>query len=70
MKPFFAEKNNPTKHITLIEGDDIVSEDFKVAEVMNDVFATTQKRCSLILKPTMRIGLHKMLIKFTALFPD
>ena len=40
MKPFFAEKKNQTKHITLI-GDDIVSEDFKVAEVMNDIFATT-----------------------------
>ena len=41
MKPFFAEKNNPTKHTTLIEGDDIVSKDFKVAEVVNDFFATT-----------------------------
>ena len=41
METFFAEKNSAVKHITLIEGDGTVSKDFKAAEVMNDVFATT-----------------------------
>ena len=35
MKPFFLDKNSSSKHITLIEGEDIISSDMKVAEIMN-----------------------------------
>ena len=41
MKPLFSEQNNSTKHITLIEGDDIITDDIAVAEIMNDVFANS-----------------------------
>ena len=41
MKPLFSEKNNSTKHITLIEGNDILSNDMEVAEIMNDFFANS-----------------------------
>ena len=41
MKPFFSEKNTSNKHITLIEGEDIISNDMKVAEIMNTFFATS-----------------------------
>ena len=41
MKPFFSEKNTSNKHITLIEGEDVISSDMKVAEIMNTFFATS-----------------------------
>ena len=41
MKPFFSEKNTSSKHITLIAGEDIISSDMKVAEIMNTFFATS-----------------------------
>ena len=41
MKPFFSDKGPSSKHITLIEGEDIVSDDLKIAEKMNDFFANT-----------------------------
>ena len=40
MKPHFSEQNISSKHITLIEGEDI-SSDMKVAEVMSNYFATS-----------------------------
>ena len=41
MKPLFSEKYNSTKHITLIEGEEIISDGIKVAETMNDFFANS-----------------------------
>ena len=41
MKPLFSGKNNSTKHITLIEGNDILSNDMEVAEIINDFFANS-----------------------------
>ena len=41
MKPFFSDKGQSSKQITLIEGEKIVSKDKKIAELMNDYFANT-----------------------------
>ena len=41
MKPLFSEKYNSTKHIILIEGEEIISDDIKVAETMKDFFANS-----------------------------
>ena len=40
MKPFFSDKNTSSKHIALLEGEDIIPSDMKVAEIMNTFFAT------------------------------
>ena len=39
MKPFFSDKQNICKKITLIENDKIVSNDEEVAEIMNEFFS-------------------------------
>ena len=39
IKPLFSEKHNISRKITLIERDDIISNDVNVAEVMNDFFS-------------------------------
>ena len=41
MKPLFSEKYNSTNHITLIEGEETISDDIKVAETMNGFFANS-----------------------------
>ena len=38
MKPFFSDKGVSTNKITLIEGDNIISKDEEVAEIMNSFF--------------------------------
>ena len=48
MKPLFSENHNSTKHITLIEGDDIISVDIEVAETMNDFFANSILNLNII----------------------
>ena len=37
-KNLFSDKNNMSEKITLIEGNNFVSEDNEVAEIMNDFF--------------------------------
>ena len=39
MKPFFSDKQNTCKRITLIEKDKIISNDGEVAEIMNEFFS-------------------------------
>ena len=41
MKPFFSDKSKSSKHITFIEGEDIISENLKVAEILNNFFASS-----------------------------
>ena len=38
IKPHFSEKYTPTKRITLVENDEIITNDNNIAEVMNDFF--------------------------------
>ena len=40
-KPLFSEKSKSNKKIILLENDNIISEDPKVAEIFNDFFAKT-----------------------------
>ena len=47
MKPFFSDKNNTTKKITLVEGNKVVSNDQEVAEIMNKYFHTAVKDLKL-----------------------
>lgn len=39
VKPFFSDKSNSDKNITLIEGDTIISTEKKVAETLNNFFS-------------------------------
>ena len=39
IKPLFSEKNNISRKITLIDDEEIISNDIKVAETMNDFFS-------------------------------
>ena len=41
IKPLFSDKNNICRKITLIENNEILSNDTKVAEVMDDFFSNT-----------------------------
>ena len=47
MKPFFSEKDNISKKITLIEGDDIISNNHEVAEVMNNYFSNIVEKLDI-----------------------
>ena len=38
MKPLFTEKVQTSSDITLVEDGTLISDDFKVAEIMNDYF--------------------------------
>ena len=39
IKPFFSDKHNISRNITLIDDDEIISKDIEVAEIMNDFFS-------------------------------
>ena len=41
MKPFFSDKSKSSKHITLIEGEDIVYDDLKVGDILNNFFVSS-----------------------------
>ena len=41
MKPFFFDKSKSSKHITLIEGEDIVYDDLKVGDILNNFFVSS-----------------------------
>ena len=43
MKPFLTDKGNFAKKITIVEGDTIVTEDSKVAELLNAYFSESVK---------------------------
>ena len=43
VKPFLSVKGNPSSKITLVEGDDIISEDQEVAQKLNDFFSNSVK---------------------------
>ena len=47
IKPLFSDKHNISKKINLIEGDKIISDDDKVAEVMNDFFSNAVQKLSI-----------------------
>ena len=47
MKPFFSDKTNKGKKITLIEGDEIISNDVDVAETMNEFFSNVVSNLSI-----------------------
>ena len=38
MKPFFSEKISSNENIVLIEKDEIISEDNRISEILNDFF--------------------------------
>ena len=43
MKPFFSDKRSTSKTISLIENDEIISEDKEVAETLNTYFSNAVK---------------------------
>ena len=47
IKPLFSEKNNISRKITLIEKDDIVSNDKEIAETMNEFFSNAVAKLNL-----------------------
>ena len=47
MKPFFSEKDNISKKITLIEGDDIITNNHEVAELLNSFFSNIVKNLDI-----------------------
>ena len=47
IKPFFSDKHNISRKITLIEDDEIISNDIKVAETMNDFFINSVKKLNI-----------------------
>ena len=48
MKPFFSEKNNKGKKITLIEGEEIISNNVDVAETMNEFFSNVVSKLDIM----------------------
>ena len=48
MKPLFSDKQNHNRKITLIEGNDIISNNVEVAEVMNDFFSTAVSKLNIM----------------------
>ena len=47
MKPFFSDKQNTCKRITLIEKDKIISNGGEVAEIMNEFFSTAVSKLDI-----------------------
>ena len=47
MKPFFSDKENTCKRITLIEKDEIISNDGEVAEIMNEFFSNAVSKLDI-----------------------
>ena len=47
MKPFFSNKNNPVKKITLIEYDAIITDDKKTKETFNIYFSDGAKNLEI-----------------------
>ena len=66
IKPCFSEKNTSTKRITLIENDNIITEEGTLAETFNTFFSTgtkdneTRKEC----KSSMTLDIHEIIAKF------
>ena len=48
IKPFFSDKHNMHKKITLIDGDEIISDDAKVTEKMNNFFSDAVSKLNII----------------------
>ena len=47
IKPLFSDKHNISRKITLIEDDEIISNDVKVAETMNDFFSNAVDKLNI-----------------------
>ena len=47
VKPFFSDKSNRSKSITLIDGENIISNEKKVAETMNSFFSNAVKNLKI-----------------------
>ena len=46
-KPLFSEKSKSNNKMILLENDNIISEDLKVAEIFNDFFAKTVENLNI-----------------------
>ena len=47
VKPFLSDKSNSSNKITLVEDDEIISEDKKVSEIFNSYFADTVEQLNV-----------------------
>ena len=73
VKPFLTEKGNPSSKITLVEGEEIISEDQEVAQKLNELFSSSVKNLdipknSYITNPTnsLRDPIESAIHKFSA----
>ena len=53
VKPFFSDKKPSNESITLVENNDIISDDFKIAETFGDFFSNAVKNLNIHIDPAL-----------------
>ena len=53
VKPFFSDKKTSSEDITLFDNNDIISDDFKIAETFNIFFTNAVRNLNISIDPVL-----------------